>query len=523
MAALQYSDVPGYHALLLRPSLIELQLAGGLIELAHDWLAGTKARWSGETKTVALPRPGQDGAGGATPHLRLPRRRDDVRRYAGSSLLAASASTNSPASRNTHYRRMFRVLRQATDDSSSAPRRDGTTPRRRARAAPRDQQPRRPRPRVGQEPLRRPHTRAASGVVFLPAPARGQPAPRPGHLHRHARQLPTAERERLLHGDWEIPDDGELFQRDWFTLIEPHQLPPATPARCATGTSPRPNPAPPTPTPTGPSGSASSTTTERHLLHHRHRPRTQSARSDRTARRAKTAKRDGRDTKILIEQEPGAAGKAATRALQAPRPHGAHRLLAPCHRRQDTRACPVAAAAENGLIQLVRGRHTQAFLDELSAFPHGKHDDIVDALAGAHQHCPTRHGHATSFSRRDIRIDFDPLEMAKRREYLPIPGHDPGEHLARALGVTITPGRPAGRPGLHPDDEGARGGFWPPAAARDHTPQPCVASRRPPKSFPNASATHQSGITLDTYSHVLPSMQAQAVEAFDLVSRAQAL
>ena len=63
-------------------------------------------------------------------------------------------------------------------------------------------------------------------------------------------QLPTAERERLLHGDWEIPDDGELFQRDWFTT---HRTPPAPRpehhARCATGTSPPPNPQPRQPRP----------------------------------------------------------------------------------------------------------------------------------------------------------------------------------------------------------------------------------------------------------------------------------
>ena len=107
-----------------------------------------------------------------------------------------------------------------------------------------------------------------------------------------------------------------------------------------------------------------------------------------------------------------------------------------------TRAWPVAAAAENGLVQLVNGRHTQAFLDELSAFPHGKHDDIVDALAGAHQHCPTHHGNATLFSAADVRIDFDPLEMARRRQHLPLPGHDPGEHLAGVLGVKYHSGPP---------------------------------------------------------------------------------
>jgi hypothetical protein len=44
MAALQYSDVPGYAALLLRPTLAELQLAGGLIELrTAGWPAPARA------------------------------------------------------------------------------------------------------------------------------------------------------------------------------------------------------------------------------------------------------------------------------------------------------------------------------------------------------------------------------------------------------------------------------------------------------------------------------------------------
>ena len=74
MAALQYADVPGYDALILRPSLTELQLAGGLIELAHEWLAGTKARWSGETKTWRFPGRWTQRRRRRDAHLRLPRR-----------------------------------------------------------------------------------------------------------------------------------------------------------------------------------------------------------------------------------------------------------------------------------------------------------------------------------------------------------------------------------------------------------------------------------------------------------------
>src|SRR5215213_2464307 len=65
MDALQYSDVPGYDALLLRPSLSELQLPGGLIDLSHEWLAGSRASWSNDTKSWRFPGPGRrTGAGG---------------------------------------------------------------------------------------------------------------------------------------------------------------------------------------------------------------------------------------------------------------------------------------------------------------------------------------------------------------------------------------------------------------------------------------------------------------------------
>lgn len=45
MAALQYADVPGYKALLLRKTYPELSQASGLIDRSKEWLLG-KARWN---------------------------------------------------------------------------------------------------------------------------------------------------------------------------------------------------------------------------------------------------------------------------------------------------------------------------------------------------------------------------------------------------------------------------------------------------------------------------------------------
>src|SRR5262249_50312695 len=99
---------------------------------------------------------------------------------------------------------------------------------------------------------------------------------------------------------------------------------------------------------------------------------------------ADTAKLDGIDVSIVLEEEPGASGKAVTDRykrhvlrgydVRSLRPSGA----------KDVRARVAAAAADNGLIKIVRGRHITDLVNELTAFHYGAHDDCVDALTGAH-------------------------------------------------------------------------------------------------------------------------------------------
>ena len=55
MAALQYVDVPGYAALVLRRTYADLSLPGAIMDRAHDWLQGTDARWSTQDKTWTFP------------------------------------------------------------------------------------------------------------------------------------------------------------------------------------------------------------------------------------------------------------------------------------------------------------------------------------------------------------------------------------------------------------------------------------------------------------------------------------
>ena len=96
-----------------------------------------------------------------------------------------------------------------------------------------------------------------------------------------------------------------------------------------------------------------------------------------------TAHTDGSTTPVRMEQEPGASGATmidhyARHVLRGfdfkgIRPTGP----------KEVRANPVAAAAEAGNLMLVDGPWIKDFLDEAEVFPHGKHDDQIDALSGA--------------------------------------------------------------------------------------------------------------------------------------------
>ena len=187
MSALQYCDVPGYHALILRPSLPEFDLPGGLIDLTHQWLARSNAQWSGDTRTWTFPGPGPAGTGGATLRFGYLDGIKDVHRYSGSSFayvgfdelvrfLSPNTGACSASSANHLPRDPPRRTGRHHADSGADP-------------CPRNEQPRRPRPRLGQSALRRP--RHAPRRRHLPAlPVDRQPPPRPRRLHRLAQPPP---------------------------------------------------------------------------------------------------------------------------------------------------------------------------------------------------------------------------------------------------------------------------------------------------------------------------------------------
>jgi predicted phage terminase large subunit-like protein len=95
-----------------------------------------------------------------------------------------------------------------------------------------------------------------------------------------------------------------------------------------------------------------------------------------------TAKIDGPDVQIVLEQEPGSTGKSVTVYLPR-RPAGysvvSDRPTGP----KEVRAQPFASQCGIQNVVLLAADWNQRYLDELSIFPNGRHDDQVDASCGA--------------------------------------------------------------------------------------------------------------------------------------------
>ncbi len=91
-----------------------------------------------------------------------------------------------------------------------------------------------------------------------------------------------------------------------------------------------------------------------------------------------TAIADGRDCRQREEQEPGGSGKKVI---------ASHTLLLagfdyrgePSTGSKIVRAMPFVVQADAGNISLLQGEWNEHYIDELTRFPNGKHDDQIDA------------------------------------------------------------------------------------------------------------------------------------------------
>jgi predicted phage terminase large subunit-like protein len=390
-AALQYVDVPGYSALLLRRTFPDLNQPDALIPRSKEWLAGSGATWNDNDHRWTFPS-------GATLTFGHMQHEDNKLQYQGAAFQFVGFDELTQFS-ETQYTYLFsRCRRPKLPDNAS-------------------DEDRRRIERLSQVPLR---VRAASnpggsghdwvkarfgiyredgdprsaqlvchreswphGRVFIPAKLSDNPHLDQGSYRSSLDELDHHTRSQLLDGDWDSRPPGDLFRRSWFEILD------AAPEGCrwvrfwdlaAT----EPSDANPDPDWTvgarvgrHPNGSYIVEDIER--LRRRPDAVKQAIRH--------CAQRDGKSTVIWIAQDPAQAGKSQIDDfIRDP-------LLAPyaVKGRRETgskfvRAQPVSAKAEHGLVKLKRATWNAAFLDEHEAFTQTdehSHDDQVDALSGA--------------------------------------------------------------------------------------------------------------------------------------------
>jgi predicted phage terminase large subunit-like protein len=379
MDAGQYAEVPGYHALLLRPTLGELEQPGGLLDLAHQWYSLSKATWSGDLRAWRFPGPGRSGAGGSSIRFGYFDGQRDVNRYSGSSY--SYLGFDELQVDELSYHRMQRVLRQPSHEAGLLRSADGLAladvpVRCRATSNPGGAHHHWIRAYFVDQ-LTRP-----KGVLYLPARWSDNKYLDFESYARGLAHLPLADRERLMNGDWEIPDEGNIFQRSWFEIIDYPQVPEETRVvRYWDLAGSEPTSTNPDPDYTVGLRLEYDDTTGLYYVTGLRRERRNAG--DIEELMLATAAEDGPGVRIYVEQEPGSQGGYLENHLK-------YELLADYNvtmhsprGSKEARALPVAAAAARGRIKLVALSNAREFLDEISQFPYGRHDDCVDALTGA--------------------------------------------------------------------------------------------------------------------------------------------
>jgi predicted phage terminase large subunit-like protein len=368
MAGLQYVDVEGYHGLLLRPTLGEFEQAGGLIEWSHDWLDGSDAWWNGTKRTWYFPSK-------ATLRFGYLANEGDLSQYKGPSYSFCGFDELTSFTERL-YRGMFRILRQAKGTL------EGVPLRMRSASNPGD---------IGHAWVKarfiEPKTREP-GAVFVPAWITDNPHMDYAAYLQSLAHMSPIDRQRLIDGDWDVTEEGGKFKRGDFRIVDPADVEPAVNTiRYWDLAGSEPSDAYPDPDWTVGllyERAASGTFTIRDVI----RGRWQDDRVQATVRRA--AEEDGKAVTVYIEQDPGQAGKAQLNhykrhVLAGYSCYSGMTKLGGKSAAKEVRARPAAAAAANGLIQIVADcPNLREFLDEVSIFPNGSHDDCVDALSGAH-------------------------------------------------------------------------------------------------------------------------------------------
>lgn len=356
-SALQYVDVPGYAALIVRKNYPDLSQPGGLMYRAQDWLGGRDCYWNEEKKTWTFPCA---GGGRATLTFGHMDSEGEKKRYKGGEYQFIGVDELTDFTKDEALFLMSRLRRTV---SLHVP----------------------VRFRAASNPGGKGHNwvkeRYIDGAgtgdrVFIPSVLEDNPHIPLAEYEKFLNRLDPVTRERLRHGDWTVIDGGTIFNLAWWKQFwdEPPVMV-ASRVRAwdlAAGV---------TKDNKETAGVLMSRTNKglyviEDVVHGRWAP------GDRDEVIKNTAFRDGEDVQIKIEEEGGSGGVAQNAALIR---HLAGFRVESVKVTGDKfyRAGPLASQVQAGNVILIRRPWNAAFMDQLHSADPTNEDLLMDMMDGA--------------------------------------------------------------------------------------------------------------------------------------------
>lgn len=366
MGALQFVDVPGYSAILFRRTYADLSLPGALIDVAKQWLMpfveSKEVKWSEKEKQFTFPS-------SATLNFGYLESDNDCYRYQGAEFQYIGMDECTHIS-PSNYRYMFSRLRKTK--TMQVPLRFRATCN--------------PGGMYGEYYYQRFFVEGKdNGRIFIGAGLKDNPYLDAEAYKEALAELDPIEREQLLNGNWEIKANGDLLDRQWFSLVPYHDVPVAASSVRywdLAGTDPAKR--------KGRNKREPDWTVGFKMSHYQGLYwiediiRVQKSPHELEELIRSTAALDGYSCAIRMEQEPGSSGIITVDhyARNVLNGYDFQGTLSTGSKVERSRAA--SAAAQAGRVFITdRCRNRLAFYDEADLFPYGAHDDTIDGFSGA--------------------------------------------------------------------------------------------------------------------------------------------
>lgn len=212
--------------------------------------------------------------------------------------------------------------------------------------------------------------------LFIPSSIHDNPSLNFDEYVESLSYLDPLERARMLNGDWDVADMGEMFKREWFKHLQINHEPPGRAVRFWDNASS--------------DGKGDYTVGTKMILTKENQfviadvVRGQWSSHEKKKIMKQTALMDGTSVSQRMEQEPGSSGVDVIDDMRRNVFLGFDFQGIRSTGDKITRASPFASAVEGGLVYLMPGQWNKKYIDEVIQFPNGANDDQVDSSASAH-------------------------------------------------------------------------------------------------------------------------------------------